>query len=58
MTDDAISSEERLHYAACRDCPIWKYTDTREQAKEAARTHAEEKRHRAFHETLEDGNVR
>lgn len=49
---------EVLHYAACRDCPIWKYTDTREEAKEAARAHAEEKRHRAFPETLEDGNVR
>ncbi len=46
------------HYAACEDCPLWKYEDTREEAKEAAEQHAEERGHSAFHETLEGANVR
>ncbi len=49
---------EVYHYAACWDCKLWKYTDTREEAHEAAETHEEETEHNAYAETLEGTNVR
>jgi len=58
MTSNDTQESDVYHYAACWDCKLWKYTDTREEAHEAAEAHEEETEHNAYAETLEGTNVR
>lgn len=47
--------QETLHYAACNDCPLWKWTESREAADEAAESHADETGHDAYGNSVTPG---
>lgn len=41
------------HFAACKDCDLWKFCDDEESAQESVEAHQDQTGHAAYRDTME-----